>query len=166
VTLISGPTHLAVPKGVVHIPVVSARDMERAVVRYFKKAHALFMTSAVCDFKPISSHHHKIKRSGNMVVTCRATKDILMHVARIKQEHQLVCGFCIETRDLYSSAKKKLNAKKLDLIVGCLSRKKIQPFGGVRISPLVLDKNGRVSQVKNKTKKYVAQWLLKYLFPE
>lgn len=78
VTLVSGPVELSPPRGVRVIQVTSAREMEHATIREFRKADALVMTAAVSDYRPASRVTGKIKK-GRAAWTLRLvrTPDIL-----------------------------------------------------------------------------------------
>ena len=78
VTLISGPTNLTPPKGVRFIPVESALEMSRKVFSEFNRSDCIFMTSAVCDWRPAVKSAGKIKRSrGRKVLKLVENPDIL-----------------------------------------------------------------------------------------
>ena len=47
VTLVSGPTALMPPSGVQFVPIVTASDMKRAIVRAWPAVDTLIMTAAV-----------------------------------------------------------------------------------------------------------------------
>ena len=43
--------------------------------------------------------------------------DILDYIGHHQVEHQVICGFAMETQDLIENASKKLNKKQCDLII-------------------------------------------------
>ena len=159
VTLISGPTALHKPHGITYVPIVSARDLEKEVTHHFKSADALFMTSAVCDYRPKTSANQKIKRKDALSLTLIPNTDILAKVATRKRNDQIVCGFCIETKALYTHARQKLCAKNLDFIVATKLVKDNDPFGGNTMAPLVLSRSGDKKQYAAMTKKRLAKEL-------
>ena len=121
VTLIATPVSLAVPQGAVHIPVMSAAEMEAAVLKACQEADVLLMAAAVADFRPTLAASQKIKKlSGLPTLELEPTTDILSAVK--KQRNQLkqlriVVGFAAETQEVLANAKAKLKSKHLDLIV-------------------------------------------------
>jgi phosphopantothenoylcysteine decarboxylase/phosphopantothenate--cysteine ligase len=118
VVLVSGPTHLAPPPGVILEYVKTAEEMAEAVSRRLEGATILLMAAAVADFRPARPQARKIKKlDGAPVVELEATRDILAEVARRRRAGQLVVGFAAETDRLIENAAKKLHDKRLDLIV-------------------------------------------------
>jgi len=75
------------------------------------------MSAAVADWRPKSVAAEKLKKA-EMAATLELerTEDILKAVAEVKQG-QVVVGFAAETEDLLTEARRKLQAKQLDLIV-------------------------------------------------
>ena len=159
VILISGPTNLPVPLGIKVVHIVSADELKEKVVQHFKRAQILFMTSAVCDYRPFRTVSQKIKRGKDLFLRLTLTDDILKKVSRMKKR-QIICGFSLETNDLEERAFQKLTEKKLDFIVATLFTEKISPFGDHTMKPLILDKNGCRYTIGYKTKKQLAIYLL------
>lgn len=117
VTLVSGPTSLAPPAGVRLIPVKTAAEMRRAVLKEFPKATAVLMAAAVADYHPEKFVPKKIKRgAGTLKLTLKPNPDILRELG-MRRNGQLLIGFAAETESLVANAKKKLRDKNLDLIV-------------------------------------------------
>ena len=117
VTLVSGPTHLMPPKGVTHLPVVNAREMEAAVLEAFPRATTVIKAAAVSDYRPEQLAVQKIKKtSQKMTLSLVPNPDILKQLGRLKQGQFLV-GFAAETDHLLQNAEKKLKEKNLDLMV-------------------------------------------------
>ena len=117
VTLVSGPTHLLPPKGITHLPVVTAREMEKAVLEVFPRATTVIKAAAVSDYRPEQQAVQKIKKtSQKMTLSLVPNPDILKQLGRLKQGQFLV-GFAAETDHLLQNAEKKLKEKNLDLMV-------------------------------------------------
>jgi phosphopantothenoylcysteine decarboxylase/phosphopantothenate--cysteine ligase len=116
VTLISAPTALRAPIGAELIGVGSAAEMSDAVRQAIADADVLIMAAAVADFRPAGSRQNKIKKAdGIPAVQLETTEDILAQVA--SNRPKVVVGFAAESEDLVDNARKKLEAKGLDLIV-------------------------------------------------
>src|SRR3989338_1949676 len=96
VTLVSGPTVFAPPRGVRFVPVLSAEEMKLAVFRLWPKTDALVMTAAVFDYAPVSYSLRKIKRIKQRIIQFKRTTDILEAVGRRKGDG-VVVGFALET---------------------------------------------------------------------
>lgn len=121
VTLISGPTHLPAPYGANRIPIKTAVEMSEEVMKAITGADVLLMAAAVADFRPVQISSQKIKKeAGPPRIELQANPDILTRVAAYKREHGRPCvviGFAGESADLLGNARRKLQAKALDLIV-------------------------------------------------
>ncbi len=117
VILVSGPTVLEKPKGVKLIPVVSALDMYRQVMKYYPKVGAVIMTAAVGDYRPVKTSKHKLKKSGRkQILELIPNPDILAELGRRKKS-QILIGFALEDRAGKANALKKFKNKNLDAIV-------------------------------------------------
>ena len=118
VILVSGPTCLAAPEGVVYRPVTSAQQMREAVMSALDEATILIKAAAVADYRPRQRAAAKIKKGKENTLSLELEKnpDILAELGERKGERVLV-GFAAETGDLIANARKKLTAKNLDLIV-------------------------------------------------
>jgi phosphopantothenoylcysteine decarboxylase/phosphopantothenate--cysteine ligase len=117
VTLVAGPVALPTPPGVDRVDVVSARDMLAAVQRLLPRQDALVMCAAVADWRPKTTSAAKLKKAAmNPVVELEPNPDILQTVRPLKG-NRLFVGFAAETGDPLAEARRKLEAKGLDLIV-------------------------------------------------
>ncbi len=117
VTLISGPTGLTPPTGVMFVAVETTGDLHAAVKREFKTADCLIMAAAPSDYRPVHAADKKLKRSGPLTIDLEPTTDILKDIAPKKRKGQAVVGFALETDNGVEHARKKLKEKHLDLIV-------------------------------------------------
>src|SRR5581483_11470402 len=117
VTLVTGPTSLPVPPGVDLVPVTSAREMALAVDRAYGRATVVVMTAAVADYRPRQALARKMKKdAARLTLELERTSDILGGLGARKGRRLLV-GFAAETHDVVVEARRKLRAKRLDLIV-------------------------------------------------
>ncbi len=117
VVLISGPTNLETPAGVDRVNVRTALEMQQAVKQHFAKASVGIFAAAVADYRPANAASQKIKRSKEpLTIRLEANPDILATAAAEKGA-RLVVGFAAETDHVAENARKKLTAKKADLIV-------------------------------------------------
>ncbi len=117
VRLVSGPVALEVPEGVVVSRVTSAAEMLDAVLVDFEWCDALVMSAAVADWRAKSIASEKLKKAEmSATLELERTADILEAVDAIRGQ-QTVVGFAAETENLLAEARRKLVAKKLDLIV-------------------------------------------------
>jgi phosphopantothenoylcysteine decarboxylase/phosphopantothenate--cysteine ligase len=119
VTLISGPTALAAPAGVVRVEVETAREMLEACQSALPVEVAV-LTAAVADWRPETVAAQKTKKSGAAPEPIRLVEnpDILATLsALIPNRPRLVIGFAAETEQVEAHAKAKLARKRCDWIV-------------------------------------------------
>lgn len=117
VTLVAGPTALAPPRGVTLRSVVTAEEMARVLAAEFARATVLVMAAAVADYRPRTAAARKLKKTARtLTLALERTPDILAGLAARKGE-RLVIGFAAETHDVLAEARRKLETKRLDLIV-------------------------------------------------
>lgn len=118
VTLVSGPTHLKKPYGVDFKTITSASDMYNTIVPIANQYDYIILSAAIADYTIPHISDEKIKKSGDdLVLELSRTKDILKTIGEIKSDHQILCGFAMETQDLIENATKKLISKNADMIV-------------------------------------------------
>ncbi len=116
VTLISGPTNLPTPQGVLRIDVESAEQMLGMSLAVAAEAQLFIGTAAVADYRASTIAPEKLKKSGEtMTVTFSKNPDILATV-RDAQPRLFMVGFAAETENLADNARAKLARKKLDLV--------------------------------------------------
>ncbi len=100
------------------VKVESAGEMWKSASTLFPNADAAILCAAVADFTPDTVAATKIKREGNdLVLRLKPTQDIAKGLGAMKQAHQRLVGFALETTDEKSNAKAKLEKKNLDFIV-------------------------------------------------
>ena len=118
VVLISGRTALTPPPGAKFVSVRTTKEMLDAVMAELPTLDLLVMAAAPADYRPAEVAEHKIKKRADILnLELVRTEDILAEVAKKKEMGQGVVGFAVETRDEVPNARKKLEEKKLDLIV-------------------------------------------------
>jgi phosphopantothenoylcysteine decarboxylase/phosphopantothenate--cysteine ligase len=118
VTLVSGPTALPTPAGVVRVDVESAREM-LAACEAALPADIAVCVAAVADWRPAAAGEHKIKKDGNAAqpIALVENPDILATLSKHARRPRLVIGFAAETNDLEAHAQAKLARKGCDWIV-------------------------------------------------
>ena len=117
VTLISGPVSVKALPQVKVIDVVSAKDMFEAVKDNFETQDIVVKAAAVADYTPVVVADNKIKKSDeDMCIKVKRTEDILKYVSENRTENQYICGFSMETENLFENSRAKLEKKKLDMI--------------------------------------------------
>jgi len=157
VTLIAAPTSLPEPAGVEVVHVETAVQMKEAVARAVAQADALIMTAAVVDYQPKSVAKAKIKKEApSLTLELIRTPDILTEV---KGDFVKV-GFAAESEDVIENARRKLQKKKLDLMVANDITAKESGFGVDTNKVTLIDREGKVESLTLLTKREVADRVL------
>lgn len=118
VTVVTGPVNLEPLRGVETVRVTTALDMHRETLRRSQAADLVIAAAAVSDWRFVKPARHKIKRKpGAVTLKLVPNPDIIKDAARRRRPGQVFVGFALETRDIVASGRRKLNAKRLDLIV-------------------------------------------------
>jgi len=98
--------------------VESAQQMWEAASKVFPATDAGILCAAVADFTPDTVANTKIKREGDgLNLRLKPTRDIAKGLGEMKQSHQRLVGFALETNDEMTHAKEKLARKNFDFIV-------------------------------------------------
>jgi phosphopantothenoylcysteine decarboxylase/phosphopantothenate--cysteine ligase len=117
VTLVTGPTALPAPPGVTTVAVRTAAEMAHAMERAFARATVVVMAAAVADYRPRAPRSRKMKKAtATLALELQRTTDILAGLG-VRKGRRVVVGFAAETHDVVAEARRKLAAKRLDLIV-------------------------------------------------
>jgi phosphopantothenoylcysteine decarboxylase / phosphopantothenate---cysteine ligase len=160
VTLISGPTSLTPSEYVNAIYVESAQEMYEYVMKYFPKADVVIKSAAVADYRPKITYDKKIKKQADSLsFEMERTTDILKELGKLKK-HQLLVGFAAETNHVEEYAKKKLEAKNLDLIVANNVTSEGAGFGTDTNIVTIFDRELNVIELPLMSKHEVARKLL------
>ena len=120
VRLVSGKTSLPPLPFVKNIPVVSAGDMFEAIKIHAPECDLIFMTAAIADYTPCEVAENKIKKGldgSGMSIALNRTQDVLKYLGMNHLEHQLLCGFSMETENVLENSRAKLERKNVDMIV-------------------------------------------------
>ena len=117
VTLVSGPTAIEPPLFVKVVPVTSARDMFEAVTSLSHEQDIIIKAAAVADYRPKQVSEDKVKKKDDQAsIELERTDDILKYLGQHKKQGQFLCGFSMETRDMISNSRAKLEKKNLDMV--------------------------------------------------
>ena len=120
VVLVSGPTRLPCPDGVICHHVVSAAEMAAAVKANQAGCQIFIAAAAVADYRPVVVQDKKIKKTAlELNLQLERTEDILTMVVAAEQRPFTV-GFAAETDELERNALDKLQRKGLDMIAANL----------------------------------------------
>ena len=118
VILVTGPTSVEAPSGVIVERVRTAEEMAEKVQSHLGETSVVIMAAAVADFRPAEVRPGKIKKQqGPPILRLEPTRDILSEIAGRRRPDQVVIGFAAETDHVVENAAAKLQAKHLDLVV-------------------------------------------------
>lgn len=118
VTLVAGPVSLSCSEAIHRIDVESCEEMYQAVTKAFASTDAAILCAAVADFKPSEIADRKIKREkDDLELRLVHTHDIAAALGKMKQKHQRIVAFALETNDEEANAQKKRKKKNADFIV-------------------------------------------------
>jgi phosphopantothenoylcysteine decarboxylase/phosphopantothenate--cysteine ligase len=120
VILISGPVNLPPPRGVEVVAVRTAAEMREKVFENLEPASIVVKAAAVADFHLSKVPEHKVKKTAaRLSLELDPTPDILSELGRNKGGRLLI-GFAAETENVRPEARRKLESKNCDMIVGNL----------------------------------------------
>jgi phosphopantothenoylcysteine decarboxylase/phosphopantothenate--cysteine ligase len=140
--------------------VESAADMHKILLQQFPICDVLIMSAAVADARPKNMSFEKIKKVFLGSIELEENPDLLASLSAIKSG-QIVVGFAAETKDHLQEARRKLEAKGLDLIyVNDVSGGAI--FGQDKTTGTILLRNDADIAVKEVSKDALGNLLLDY----
>ncbi|MCA9323128.1 MAG: hypothetical protein KDB53_20475 [Planctomycetes bacterium] len=138
VTLVTGPVGMSPPRGINVRRVVSALEMQAAMLDGFSDADVVVATAAVSDYRPAQRVEGKLKKSeGGLTLELVRNPDILAEMGR-RKDRQVLVGFALEVQDAEQQAQSKFERKGLDLLV----LNGPGNFGSARSSFRLLTRNG------------------------
>ena len=121
VVLVTGPSELATPPGVSVRRVETAQEMLVAARTVVPESDYLFFAAAVSDFRPAASRPEKIKRvsaRSGLSIDLVENPDVIRETMDLRKADATAVGFALETEDMEGGASRKLEEKRLDLVVG------------------------------------------------
>ena len=155
VILITGPTSLnIIDDNIFVINVVTADEMFFEVKKHFKSSDISILSAAVSDFKPKNRSKIKIKKQNLDLLSIDLVEniDILKYLGDNKSNKQILVGFALETDNEFQNALSKIENKNLDAIVLNSLNDKGAGFGHDTNKVTFINKNGKTSKFKLKSK--------------
>ncbi len=130
VTLVAAHMEVTPPPFITVIPVVSAEEMNQAIMPIAAEFDCIIKAAAVADYTPVETAEQKIKKAdGTLTIALQRTTDILKVLGEHKKEGQFLCGFSMETENVTENSRKKLQSKHCDMICANSLRTKGAGFG-------------------------------------
>jgi len=160
VYLVSGPTSLDTPHGVIRYDVVSAKEMLSRVMELFPECDIVIKAAAVADYAPAAAFSQKVKKS-SLDLELKLTKnpDILYELGKIKDD-KIIVGFAMETENLVENAVLKVRKKNLDFIVANNLNEAGAGFAADTNIVKLIDREGNIESIPLKNKHEVADIIL------
>ena len=147
VTLVTGPATQPLPIRVATVTkVTSAKEMLKAVMTHLDGQDIFIAVAAVADYRPQTQAASKIKKQGEEILKMEFVRnpDILAKVKE-KAPDLFSVGFAAETDNLISEARKKLLAKRADLIAANTVGGESDALGSDYNTLQLIDRTGVVS---------------------
>lgn len=123
VTLVAGPTSVEPPSVHQLVRVRSAREMHGAMIEHAAEADVVVMAAAVADYAPAAGPvAGKIEKDASgepLTLVLERTPDILTALGQIRGDasRPVLVGFAAQVGDPVPAAARKLQSKRVDLIV-------------------------------------------------
>jgi len=153
VCLISGPVALPAIEGVEIVYIETAAQLREAVQQKIAGAAVLVMAAAVADYRPRQVSPLKLKKdAANITLEMERTEDILGET----DGSFLKVGFAAESDHLLGNARRKLVAKRLDLIVANDITAVDSGFGSDTNRVTLIDRDGCLEELSLLSKYEVA----------
>jgi phosphopantothenoylcysteine decarboxylase/phosphopantothenate--cysteine ligase len=160
VTVVLGPGAVDPPPGADVVAVRTAEEMRDAVTARVPDTDAIVMAAAVADFRPKAVVDAKLKKAAGVPeLILEPTPDILGELGERGLPGVLV-GFAAETDDLEAAGRKKLGAKRLDLIVVNQVGREDTGFGSDTNDAMILSADGDDMALRRWTKRELAAAVL------
>ena len=168
VTLLLGPTELAVPDRIAVHRFVGVDELQALLARHAPAARAVLMAAAVSDWRVKgSAATAKLKKSeGVPTLELEPTPDLLSGLAQARPAGQLLVGFALETGDdatVQAQSRAKLERKQLDLVCGNHADIAGEGFGGDTNRLFLYDRGGHGEWTAPGTKRALADLLCQRL---
>lgn len=160
VILVSGPVNIPAPKGIEVIHVQTAVEMRNAVMEHLKESTIIVKSAAVADYHVSQVPQQKIKKTAaRLSLELDPTPDILAELGRNKKD-QLLIGFAAETENLTDEARRKLQTKNCDMVVGNLVNRENVGFEADENEVVLVLKTGENVPLPRAPKRQVADQIL------
>ena len=160
VVLVSGPVNLPAPSNVERILVRSAEEMRRAVLNHMDDASIIIKAAAVADYYLSNVPQQKLKKTATRLsLELDPTPDILAELGQRKGDRLLI-GFAAETENLLEEARRKMKAKKCDMLVANLVNRGGLGFESDRNEVEIISRSGQVIHAGPADKKEIAERIL------
>jgi phosphopantothenoylcysteine decarboxylase/phosphopantothenate--cysteine ligase len=152
VTLISGPSSLPPPSGIILQKVQTAQEMYEETFRHYEQATIIIKAAAVSDYRPEQCSSEKIKKGAlqehlSLIANRDILKELGAHRGNGIAHRPLLVGFAAESRGHLKEGQRKLLEKNLDMIVINDIKSDKTGFESDTNKVTIIDKTGRKVQL-------------------
>ncbi|HTM14344.1 MAG TPA: bifunctional phosphopantothenoylcysteine decarboxylase/phosphopantothenate--cysteine ligase CoaBC [Bryobacteraceae bacterium] len=156
VVLVSGPVSLPPPREATLIPVRTAIEMRQAVMDHLTEATIVIKAAAVADYHIPNPSLHKMKKTAaRLSLDLEPTPDILAEVGT-KKGDRLLIGFAAETDNMIEEARRKMQQKNCDMVVGNVVSRPGTGFESDENEVVLVTRTGETIPVQRASKRAVA----------
>lgn len=156
VLLVSGPVSLPPPREATLIPVRTAIEMRQAVMDHLTEATIVIKAAAVADYYIPNPSQHKMKKTAaRLSLDLEPTPDILAELGT-KKGDRLLIGFAAETDNLIEQARRKMQQKNCDMVVGNVVSRPGTGFESDENEVVLVTRTGETIPVERASKRAVA----------
>ncbi len=160
VTLVSGPVELSAPRGAELVRIRTAKEMYDTVLGRLAEATIIIKSAAVADYYLSEVPRQKMKKTAmRLSLELEPTPDILAALGERKGDRLLI-GFAAETQNLIEEARRKMIAKKCDMVVANLVNQEGLGFDSDQNEVDILTRAGQVVHAGPANKKEIAGRIL------
>jgi phosphopantothenoylcysteine decarboxylase/phosphopantothenate--cysteine ligase len=160
VVLVSGPVNLPKPSNVQVVHVRTAAQMHDAVIEHLPESTVIIKAAAVADYHRAGAPDYKEKKTAaRMSLQLDPTVDILSELGR-KKGDRLLIGFAAETENLIAEARRKLESKNCDMVVGNLVSQEGIGFDSNDNEVVLVTRNSDPIHVRRAPKRAIAARIL------
>jgi len=143
------------------VSVQTAAEMQDAVLSRAAHEDVIVQAAAVADFRPKEPPPRKLKKDeGVPDIVLEPTHDFSLDLGRQKRDGQVLVGFAAETENMVANATRKLESKRLDLIV---ANNVAEPDAGFEVDTnraVLIDTAGNVDALPLQSKTALADVIL------
>ena len=156
VVLVSGPVSLPPLREVTLVPVRTALEMRQAVMDHLAEATIVIKAAAVADYYiPKPSQQKMKKTAARLSLDMEPTPDILAEVGT-KKGDRLLIGFAAETDNMIDEARRKMQRKNCDMVVGNVVSQPGTGFESDENEVVLVTRTGETIPVERASKRAVA----------
>jgi phosphopantothenoylcysteine decarboxylase / phosphopantothenate---cysteine ligase len=163
VILVSGPVQLPPPHNVDLVRVQTALEMREAVISRLPEATIIIKSAAVADYHLSEIPVQKRKKTATRwSLELEPTPDILAEVGQKKGDRILV-GFAAETQNMVEEARRKLETKNCDMVVGNLVSQQGIGFESDHNQVTLVTRGGEAIPLPLASKRHVAEQIFDHI---